>query len=507
MVVPLDGRPTGDTAAPHGTHTHTTGAPGVLADTRIVSAMFHNPSVVAEAPSTHAGEPSGTTGLSVPTPSTVPPARHPATTNTDNSDLPRTTGAPHTLTEHTQTPADDMVDVPANTSTIGPEAAAHRPSVSAQPAGTTSIPAKSPGLLSTSAFGGLLNCAPQTGCANSSSGLPLLGSIHMDDFLAASSHMASAHRQVQQTNFVSDPSSLQHLAHSPPPPAAAAPAAPIAFAPISPTPLPTTAVEPAASAPRSAHNAQHAHAHSSESVEQKEQQHAPSSTGPSGPSAHPTLQSRLASMMSAAFRTPTHTPAAPQAQQQTHAHAPLDTACHCLVVDETRLAQDSVDQAQFKLALGLASDRPALQAHTRAWLKDNVHEGDVCVVYVPTNESRKLHINFTSLTALGRGLTSCPFLVRCGTIGSSQWNTRPCGLARHKLPEMLQFSCAPSRPKPRADLHADVVALFASVGLEYTSIWYPSQYGADARTHNERIAFSVLPRHTASLEQTISDLH
>jgi hypothetical protein len=141
-------------------------------------------------------------------------------------------------------------------------------------------------------------------------------------------------------------------------------------------------------------------------------------------------------------------------------------------VDESLLDKDSSDFQHFTTAMTMSADRPALQAHVLEWLQSS---SGVCAVHEPQREQRKIHINFTSMSALGVALSLFPFLVRCGSIGSaSQWNSKPCGPPRHKLPEVLQLSCIPSSMKAMSELNSAVVALLSKMALEYTGLWYPA---------------------------------
>jgi hypothetical protein len=111
-------------------------------------------------------------------------------------------------------------------------------------------------------------------------------------------------------------------------------------------------------------------------------------------------------------------------------------------VDESLLDKDSADFQHFTTAM---RDRPALQAHVLEWLQGS---SGVRAVHVPPREQRKIHINFTSMSALDAALSGFPFQARCGSIGSaSQWNSKPCGPPRHKMPEVLQLSCVPRNMK------------------------------------------------------------
>jgi hypothetical protein len=157
----------------------------------------------------------------------------------------------------------------------------------------------------------------------------------------------------------------------------------------------------------------------------------------------------------------------------------------------------------------MSADRPALQAHVLEWLHGS---SGVCAVHVTPREQRKIHINFTSMSALGAALSRFPFLVRCGSIGSaSQWNSKPCGPPRHKLPEVLQLSCTPSSMKAMSELNSDVVALLSKMALEYIGLWYSASSrdvaSRSGRGPINRLSFYVLPRQIDGLDSIIQRLH
>ena len=264
---------------------------------------------------------------------------------------------------------------------------------------------------------------------------------------------------------------------------------------------PTSLIQPApAAAPvsYSLHNQTHSE---KECAQKKHVVPSPASANRLAPApSAPSAASRLTASLKACFDAPI----------QSHIHhasqpAP-DIVCHCLIVDESRLVADSVDAQKYALAMTMASDRKALHAHVLEWMQGALQPSDVSAIHVPPRESRKLHINFTSLVGLGRALASSSFLVRCGSLGAnSHWTSQPCGPKRDLLPEMLQFSCTPTHPKPLASLNADVTALLASMNLEYTALWFSTR-----RPQTDgvvRVHFKVLPKKIDGLAAVIAQLH
>lgn len=187
----------------------------------------------------------------------------------------------------------------------------------------------------------------------------------------------------------------------------------------------------------------------------------------------------------------------------TFSSLPQLSACHCLVVDESKLVDGSADEKAFRIALAL--ERDPLCKHTEQWL--NIPLSDISIAYVPKQQEKRLHINFRSLPALGQALLAHPFLVRCGSIGSA-WSSTCGEVKKQALPELLQFSCVPSNPAGMEKLLPDVTQLLATMQLQYTSFWFPSKAAAaGANGKEDRIVFYVLPRNIAHLKEEVDRLH
>lgn len=179
------------------------------------------------------------------------------------------------------------------------------------------------------------------------------------------------------------------------------------------------------------------------------------------------------------------------------------SACHCLVVEESRLESGSEDWKAYRLALAL--ERDPLRQHLAKWL--NIPVTDMPIAYVPKQLGQRLHINFRSFHLLGQALLAHPFLVRCGSTGSA-WS-KPCGdVKKQALPELLQLSCVPSNPAEKEKLLPDVTQLLAEMKLLHTSFWFPSAASRTAAGGQEsRVVFYVLPRNLAQLKEEIDRLH
>lgn len=202
----------------------------------------------------------------------------------------------------------------------------------------------------------------------------------------------------------------------------------------------------------------------------------------------------------------------------------VDISCHCLVVDDSRLAKDSPAERQYQqaLQLGQPSDAQALLQHVRGWLSAQhaLDASSIAVAYAPARQPRRLHVNFSSLPGLAAALLACPFLVRCGSLlsGSAWGGAAPCGdVKRHQLPELIQLSCIPSASSSGTLsqlLNTDAAALLREMQLEYTTWWPASSMTThgrgNANNSNEppaRIVLLVLPRSILTLSADIERLH
>ena len=207
----------------------------------------------------------------------------------------------------------------------------------------------------------------------------------------------------------------------------------------------------------------------------------------------------------------THKPAAHSSHTSASASAAplsLDNTCHCLVVDQSRIASDSADSAPHASAL-THTDTALLRTHVAQWLF-NIPIDTIAVAYVHHN---RLHLNFSSSAGLAHALAAVPFLVRCGTAkqqGGSSWHQQPCGPVRHKLPELLQISCIPTHTPPAQQLTDDVTKLLSDMQLEHTALWFPASNDA-SRTHlrdtSPRLTAYVLPRNINTLAADIERIH
>ena len=184
------------------------------------------------------------------------------------------------------------------------------------------------------------------------------------------------------------------------------------------------------------------------------------------------------------------------------------------MVDITRLGvPDSVDRLQFNAARTLASDRAALTQHVLSWLTahysapdHNSLAGDVCGAHMPSREQERLHINFTSVEALHRALVRCPFLVRCGSLSASAWQSnKPCGPQRHLCPELIQLSFTPVRAATSAEVEEKTKLLVAEMKLDYTALWLSSSRAPTGSNKNatSRIQVNILPRDASKVAAVV----
>ena len=194
------------------------------------------------------------------------------------------------------------------------------------------------------------------------------------------------------------------------------------------------------------------------------------------------------------------------------ARASPDISCHCLVIDESKMAVDSPDRIQLTTALGLA--KHALNLHVIAWL-GIADPTDLSVAYI--DRASRLHLNFASMDGLARVLARIPFLARCGSLASGPWQggrSPPCGLERHKLPEVLRISVLPAREVPVSELMPAVLALLESAHLEHTAVWFPNKQSLSApfparggRDQSARINVYLLPRNILTIAADMARMH
>ena len=246
--------------------------------------------------------------------------------------------------------------------------------------------------------------------------------------------------------------------------------------PISTNPQPTTAVQAVqgstsstASPPAPTPNQDADHA----MQESKESDSRPSPAS-AAPSLRPSKHDQLLQQMDALWKTSRIAAKVASSTSSSSSAAaallpparPLDTTCHCLVVSESRLAKDSSDYQHYTTALQLMKDPPALLQHIITWLH-GTSQKDINMAYV-LHDSR-VHINFDSFEALGRALSTFPFLTRCGTANTSDGNIwkghlTPCGLVkRHELPEVIKLTAIPTVERPRDQIITDVTTLLTKM--------------------------------------------
>ena len=210
------------------------------------------------------------------------------------------------------------------------------------------------------------------------------------------------------------------------------------------------------SSPRPAqqHSSAHVHDFSAESKEMDIDEHksATRSAAPAGPARSALEGARSKLKM-------TFTTAAPVLASSiiVDEQASPDISCHCLVVDESKMPIDSSDRSQLTKALGLT--KQALNLHVLTWLSIT-DASDFSVAYI--DRGSRLHLNFASMDGLARALARFSFLARCGSLASGPWHggrSPPCGLERHKLPEVLRISVLPVREVPASELMPAVLAM------------------------------------------------
>ena len=196
--------------------------------------------------------------------------------------------------------------------------------------------------------------------------------------------------------------------------------------------------------------------------------------------------------------------------QQRPVTAALDWSptCHCLVVDVDHVAPNSSDLAHLIAALALKGNTAALRQHLLTWLSLLVSTNLTSVDAEAGH--RRVHVRFSSEVDLAAALASSPLLSRCGSISNKSWGgpAMLCGLERHRLPELLRFSCSLSDKCDPAQLLPTIDALLIQHGLLHTNFWLPNSNNSD-RQHGARVVFHVLPRlvSPADLSATIERLH
>ena len=179
-----------------------------------------------------------------------------------------------------------------------------------------------------------------------------------------------------------------------------------------------------------------------------------------------------------------------------------------MVIDVGRIAADSPDLAQLTAALALKSNIVALRHHLVTWLPCLASSNIASVDAEPGQ--RRVHIRFSSEVDLAAALAASPLLARCGSISNKSWGGAAmlCGLERHRLAELLKFSCPASDNFDPAQLLPAITTLLDQHGLQHTISWVPNSNHTE-RHQASRIVFYVLPRlvSLADLSATIERLH
>lgn len=199
-------------------------------------------------------------------------------------------------------------------------------------------------------------------------------------------------------------------------------------------------------------------------------------------------------------------------QQQEEIAPPmiLDTTCHCLVMEESLIPVEMKVKVEKLLALTTQS---SIETFGKNLLNGHISSIDISSIYI-VRESKTIHINFVSITALGAALVNLPFLVRCGSTPQSRWNyTKPCGPTRDNLPELIRFSyTCPSVPNVEAT-SKDMEVKLKQLGIAYTFMDLRSQPMDEIRRNNRssshRVSGSLLPRDITSAHMItiIDQLH
>ena len=171
----------------------------------------------------------------------------------------------------------------------------------------------------------------------------------------------------------------------------------VARAAASAAPSPSLPAGPAAAAPTAApshpSSSQPSHAPSPHQQVQDGVAHvhkdASQSHGRPTPVSAPAKQ-RLADSLLRLFQAHNKAPPRP-ANNLAASSITLDTACHCLIVDDARLTRGSADSEQLAAALALAGDRKGLREHIKQWILDKhaLPAEELCVAYVSTRQPRR----------------------------------------------------------------------------------------------------------------------
>jgi hypothetical protein len=218
------------------------------------------------------------------------------------------------------------------------------------------------------------------------------------------------------------------------------------------------------------------------------------------PSSSAAFEAQFAKMVSEAKSTAAASIAAPGA---------IDLQIHCLIVNEGHASVKAGRHAEsLKEAFRIAQSRElprndrmrALVAHVQSWLPSS----PIASAYV-TGKVSRLHINFPTHDDLATAMLRHAFLVRCGCLHASSWvdtNSTPCGVSKHKQPELLCLSCPPVAGAVVTS--SDIVQLLTGdMKLEFAVYWLPMT------ARKDQFAIYVLPRivRLPALREEVKRLH
>ena len=186
----------------------------------------------------------------------------------------------------------------------------------------------------------------------------------------------------------------------------------------------------------------------------------------------------------------------------------IDNACHCLVVDSSRISAVSSLLAELSAAIATNCTVAKRRTHALALLA-GVDAADVGHVY---ELSDQLHINFRSYEGLGRASALHPFLVRCGLSRRSVWSrdaqAGPCGPVLYRLPELINISCIPSATPSAVELESAFASLMEEMNIECTSKTIVTVASRQPRNNQpERIIINIVPRLVLDIAEVLNRHH
>lgn len=188
------------------------------------------------------------------------------------------------------------------------------------------------------------------------------------------------------------------------------------------------------------------------------------------------------------------------------------------MINETAIDKESENFKQYGTALSLIGNDNAFMQHLIVWFMPALKQPlpQLASIVYGNASLRRIHINFHILSHLAAALSSLAFLIRCSALPPAGWGNREsnvCGLARHLLPELLQFQFTPSMPcqdtQPVTQLQPDIKALLSEMKMEHSgsAFWFSKHH--DPSHNSGPYCFNVLPRHIAEqgLVVLVSHLH